>query len=70
MGACCEVRAHNTMWLTCGPRVRYQSSTSLDGPALRCTRRLQREALQLTWLVGLGTKAVVREYVRLTWVEL
>ena len=32
--------------------------------------RLQCEALRSTWLVGMSTKAVVREHVRLTWVEL
>ena len=39
-------------------------------PARRCTRRLQREVLQLTWLVGVGIKAAVCEHVRLTWEEL
>ena len=39
-------------------------------PARRCTRRLQREVLQLTWLVGVGIKAAVWEHVRPTWEEL
>ena len=37
---------------------------------LRCTRRLQCEVLWSTWLVGMGTKVVVRERVRLALVEL
>ena len=57
------------MWPSCEIAVIHQPGRTCA--ALHTSgRRLQREALQLTWLVGLGTKAVVREYVRLTWVEL
>ena len=66
MGACCEGRAHLLLVVL----VHAGSIQQPGRPARRCTRRLQREVLQLTWLVGVGIKAAVCEHVRLTWEEL
>ena len=55
MGACCEGRAHLLLVVL----VHAGSIQQPGRPARRCTRCLQREVLQLTWLVGVGIKAAV-----------
>ena len=69
MGACFEVRAHLLLISTMRPSCETAAIHTPGRPALRCTRRLHCEVLRSTWLVGMGTKAVVRERVRLAWVD-
>ena len=66
MGACCEGRAHLLLVVLVHAGVHPAAWTACAA----CTRRLQREVPQLTWLVGVGIKAAVCEHVRLTWEEL